>query len=115
MKKINLFQQDFLEVSHNPRVKKQVMIPFGELLPIVQFSRAVFPPGESAPAHRHADMAEVFLVQSGEGRICVDGEPVAVRAGDCVTVLPGELHEVGNVGSDDLVVLFFGVKTNPVE
>jgi len=109
MKKVNLQSLPQQGVSHNPKVTKQMMIGFGELSPLVQFSRAVFPAGESAPAHKHEDMAEVFLVESGEGLIRIDDEEHTMQQGDCITVEKNEMHEIYNNGSKDLVLIFFGV------
>ncbi len=97
------------EVSHNPRIKKKVLISAGEIPYITNFSRAVFPAGEVAPGHSHRDMTEVFFVESGRGEICVNGNNVELRPGTCVTVEPTESHELRNTGTSDLVVLYFGV------
>ena len=100
------------EVSHNPAIKKKMMIPFDELPPLVQFSRAVFPPGHNAPAHKHDDMVEVFYVESGQGFITVDGVEHAIHRGCCVTVDKGESHELRNESNGNFVVIYFGLKTN---
>lgn len=102
-------------VSHNPRIRKRVLIADAQIGHVSNFAQAVFPPGEIACAHRHEDMTEVFFVESGEGRMVVDDEPVAITAGVCVTVDRGEVHEIQNTGSDDLVITYFGIRTPPPE
>ncbi len=99
------------EVSHNASIKKRVLLSPGELAGVIQFARSIFPPGAVAGEHRHEDMAEVFLVESGQGRIAVDGRTHELAPGTCVTVEAGETHELRNTGEIDLVVTYFGVKT----
>jgi len=56
-------------------------------------------------------MYEVFLVVSGAGRIEVAGRAHALAAGTCVTVEPGESHEITNTGAAELVLVYFGVES----
>src|SRR5919202_1987736 len=92
-------------VSHNSGIAKQVMLRNGELPHLTQFA-----PGQVAVAHAHADMFEVFFVESGVGRMTVDGHPHHLEAGSCVAVEPGEVHELENVGRTELVVTYFGLQ-----
>jgi mannose-6-phosphate isomerase-like protein (cupin superfamily) len=106
-------QEDLVktQVSHNANISKTVFIQSGEIPNIVYFSQATFPPGEVALEHVHVDMTEVFYIQSGEGAIKVDDNVLPLNAGDCITVAPGEKHELVNMGVDDMIVNYFGVKT----
>jgi quercetin dioxygenase-like cupin family protein len=99
-------------VSHNPAISKRVLLRADALPPVTQFAEAVFAPGQVAPAHAHADMGEVFLVTRGAGTITVDGRVVALRAGDCVAVEPGEVHELANPNDEPMVVVYFGVRSS---
>lgn len=96
-------------VSHNEKIKKRVMLGNSEIKNITNFSQAIFPPGECAPAHSHADMSEVFFIQSGNGSIEINGKSYPLEAGSCITIEPGERHELRNTGSDNMVVIYFGV------
>jgi len=98
------------EVSHNPKIKKHVLVANDEVVNVTNFSLAVFPPGEIACAHSHSDMTEIFWVESGQGVITVNAKSIPLEAGMCVTVEPEEKHEIKNTGSIDLVVLCFGIK-----
>ena len=109
MKLTSLTSLPLETVSHNPAIAKQVMLRSGDLPRLTYFSQARFPPGEVAAAHHHGDMAEVFLVASGQGTIYVDGQPLALLPGTCVMVEPGETHEVVNDGTEDLVLTYFGL------
>jgi len=84
MKKVTLGQLAIEPVSHNPAIKKQVMLRSGDLPHLTNFSQASFQPGQIAQAHAHADMCEVFLVASGEGIMVIDGETHALTQGVCI-------------------------------
>ena len=98
------------QVSHNPAIKKKVMLGPGDLPHVTNFSQACFAPGQVASAHAHRDMYEVFFVESGMGLIRVDGVEHRLKPGVCVAVEPGEVHEIVNAGSVDLVLTYFGVQ-----
>jgi len=97
-------------VSHNPAIKKKVMLRLGDLPHLTNFSQARFAPGQVAAAHNHQDMCEVFFVEAGEGIIVIDGNPQPLQPGVCIAVEPGEEHEVSNTGTSDLVLTYFGLR-----
>ena len=98
-------------VSHNPKITKHVLIANGEIANITNFSEAVFPLGETAYAHCHSDMTEIFFIKSGSGTITVNGRVILLDEGMCVTVAPNEVHEIINSGVTELVVMCIGIKT----
>ncbi|MBD3670575.1 MAG: cupin domain-containing protein [Gammaproteobacteria bacterium] len=110
MKIVSLAEIPETAVSHNPAIRKQLMLGTGELSNLIQFSQARFPPGELAPTHTHNDMAEVFFVSSGRGRITVDGREFEIYPGACILVEANEHHEILNDGDTDLVLLYFGLR-----
>ncbi|BAY94240.1 MULTISPECIES: cupin domain-containing protein [unclassified Tolypothrix] len=97
-------------VSHNPEIKKKVMLRLGDLPHLTNFSQARFTPGQSASAHAHQDMSEVFFVEAGEGVIHVDGVEYPLLPGNCIAIEPGEVHEVVNTGKDELILTYFGLR-----
>jgi len=99
-------------VSHNARIRKREILANGELASITNYARAVFPPGEVAGSHLHNDMAEVFTAESGCGEIRVNDVAYVFAAGTVVLVEPGDVHEIANTGSTDLVVTYFGVNVS---
>jgi quercetin dioxygenase-like cupin family protein len=113
MKIISLPELPEEPVSHNPAIRKRVMLRAGELPHLTNFSQSRFGPGQIAPAHSHEDMCEVFLVQSGTGVIRIDGTVHPLRPGTCVAVDLRENHEIENTGSEDLVLTYFGLKVQP--
>ncbi|ARV59693.1 cupin [Nostocales cyanobacterium HT-58-2] len=97
-------------VSHNPQIKKKVMLRFGDLPHLTNFSQSRFAPGQTAPAHTHQDMCEVFFVESGSGFIRINSEEYPLVPGNCIAIEPGEVHEVVNNGSTELVLTYFGLR-----
>ncbi|MBD1910711.1 MULTISPECIES: cupin domain-containing protein [unclassified Leptolyngbya] len=98
-------------VSHNPAIRKKVMLRPGDLPALTNFSQARLLSGSVAPGHAHADMYEVFFVESGNGTITIDDIPYELRPGVCVTVDLGEVHEVANTGTEELVITYFGIRS----
>ena len=111
MKIANLNQLPQQPVSHNPEIKKQVMLSCGDVPHLTNFSQATFAPGQIATAHAHQDMSEVFFVSSGEGIIRVDCREYNLVPGVCVSVEAGEVHEIINTGIENLILTYFGIKT----
>ena len=101
-----------LSVSHNPLIKKHLLVDSAQIDHITNFSRAVFPPGEVAPGHSHPDMTEVFYIESGSAEMVVDGERISLPVGSCIVIEPGETHELRNIGNDEMAVVYLGVLTN---
>lgn len=110
MKLTGLDQVPEASVSHNPAIKKRVMLHRDDLPHLTNFSQARFAPGQVADGHSHTDMAEVFFVESGQGTITVDDQPYPLRPGTCIAIEPGERHEVANTGSEMLVLTYFGLR-----
>jgi quercetin dioxygenase-like cupin family protein len=98
-------------VSHNPAIKKKVMLRLGDLPHLTNFSQARFAPGQVASAHAHQDMCEVFFVEAGTGVIQIDGQDHVLEPGVCIAVEPGEVHEVKNNGVEELVLTYFGLRS----
>lgn len=110
MKVVSIGDLPERQVSHNPEIKKKVMLERDDLPYVTGFSQATFGPGQVASPHAHADMYEVFFVEAGAGVIRVDGEDHPLELGTCVLVAPGEVHEVTSRGPDDLILTYFGVE-----
>ncbi len=110
MKITSLTQLPTESVSHNPAIQKKVMLKAGDLPPLLNFSQATFAPGQVAAAHAHTDMWEVFFVSQGAGLIRVNGRDYPLETGTCIAIEPGEVHEVVNNSSRDLILIYFGLK-----
>ena len=97
-------------VSHDAAIRKRVLLRRGDVPVVTQLAQARFAPGQVASPHVHADMHEVFLVESGVARFTVDGIAHRLEAGGCIAIAPGERHEVANAGDGELVLTYFGIE-----
>ena len=111
MKKSSLADLPAESVSHNPEITKHVLLRRGDLPHLTNFSRSRLRPGQTAGAHAHDSMHEVFYVESGTGLMRVGGEEITLKAGVCVAVEPGESHEIRNTGALELVLIYFGIES----
>lgn len=66
-------------------------------------------PGETVPAHTHADEDQVYFVATGTGYVVLDGVRTDVSAGSSVLIPLGTEHEITNTGSEPLDYVFFVV------
>ena len=100
-------------VSHNARLRKRVIVRGGEVPHLTQVARSSFPCGESAPAHVHPDMWEIFICEEGTGFLIVNGHPIALTPGTWVLVEPGEVHEVRSSADNHLILSVIGLENSP--
>jgi mannose-6-phosphate isomerase-like protein (cupin superfamily) len=112
MKIISLSDLPEEPVSHNPEVKKKVFLKEGDLPScITKFAQARFAAGQTAGAHAHTEMYEVLLVEEGDGLLRTPRCQEPLGPGICVVMEPDEIHDIVNTGEVDLVITYFGVKT----
>ncbi len=109
MKLIKLHDVPEKGASHNPAVRKRVLVENHVIPRLTNYARAVFPPGEKANSHVHEDMAEIFTVESGSGEIRINDVAYVFAAGTTMVVEPGEIHEITNTGKTDMVITYFGM------
>jgi mannose-6-phosphate isomerase-like protein (cupin superfamily) len=67
-------------------------------------AEAIVPVGSETVEHYHRASEEVYLFTGGEGRMRLDDEEAAVRAGDTVVIEPGMRHKLWNTGSEPLIL-----------
>jgi mannose-6-phosphate isomerase-like protein (cupin superfamily) len=65
------------------------------------------PDGGQVPWHNH-EPEEVYFVLSGKGEICVDGERAVIESNQMVHMQPNQFHQLTNIGSVPLVMLYCG-------
>jgi quercetin dioxygenase-like cupin family protein len=61
-------------------------------------------PGGYTPRHTHPYEHEVFVLE-GQGVVCQDDTEHPLQAGDVVYVVPNEVHQFRNTGSEPLKFL----------
>lgn len=105
----SLDELPILGVSHNPEIKKQVMIPNGVIPMLTNFSQSRFQEGQVCHAHIHSDMWEVYLVEAGTLTMTCNGKTSHHEGGSCVAIEPGEEHAASNTHSEELVLTYFGL------
>ena len=67
-------------------------------------AHASVPPGESLIGHVDP-MEEIYIIQSGQGRMQVDEEVHEVVPGDAVHIPVGSFHELVNTGKEEMTLL----------
>jgi len=67
------------------------------------------PPGQGYTfTHRHREQEEVYIVLAGHGEILIDGERLALEAGDLVRVDPASRRALNNNGTTPLRIICAG-------
>jgi mannose-6-phosphate isomerase-like protein (cupin superfamily) len=115
MKIFRLKDMDWIPASHespqSPSVWKKVLLQKADLLEghvqMVNWCR--MEPGKAFRAHYHEDMEEVFLILKGQAKILVNGKEAGLAEGEAVVIPLREVHEMENVGGEDLEYLAVGI------
>jgi mannose-6-phosphate isomerase-like protein (cupin superfamily) len=66
-------------------------------------------PGDTVPAHTHADEDQVYFVARGTGFVELAGERTDVSDGSSVLIPLGTEHLITNTGTEPLDYVFFVV------
>lgn len=64
-----------------------------------------FEPGQEHTLHAHADTDKVYLVLEGSGDFLLEGNEIAMRAGEMLVAPAGVPHGIRNPGQQRLLVL----------
>jgi mannose-6-phosphate isomerase-like protein (cupin superfamily) len=67
------------------------------------------PAGATIGAMTDRTMSEAYIVMNGAGTVTVDGETVAIKAGDAVPVDLGQSHAFTQTGSEPLEMMVLGI------
>src|SRR5688500_13425174 len=62
-------------------------------------------PGLTTALHFHCRAEEIYYILRGSGRMRIGEEWRDVAAGDAIAIPPGEVHQITNVGVDELAFL----------
>lgn len=110
MKLTSLDKAPFIPVSHDPQLKKQVLMGKGELPHVAAISHIELNPGDTAVSHRHEDAYEVFFGLRGRVDFVVEEDEVPLTAGVCLVVEPGETHSIKNAAEGSRMLYFLLVR-----
>jgi mannose-6-phosphate isomerase-like protein (cupin superfamily) len=67
-------------------------------------AHASVPPEETLIGHTDP-MEEIYIIQSGHGRMQVGNEVTEVNPGDAIFIPIGQFHELTNTGKDEMSIL----------
>ena len=74
------------------------------------------PAGASVPfVHSHRQNEEIYMILSGRGKAEIDGEEVALAAGDCVRVSPAGKRRFFAADDSDIKFICIQVKSYSLE
>jgi len=63
------------------------------------------PRGGQVPWHNQ-DQEEVYFIVSGTGEVCIGPERQELHAGQAAYIPPGQYHQLTNVGSQPLILIY---------
>jgi quercetin dioxygenase-like cupin family protein len=106
MKTVQL--QDFRETSAEGFTKRMIHESVNGLVFLLNFQ-----PGQSLPAHSHAESEVLLTVLCGQGELTVDGRLQAVKPGTAVHLEGKETLSARNTGTTPLSLLVFLYPGNP--
>lgn len=112
MKLVHLGKLEEVGVSHNPDIKKKVILDRDYIPKLMTFGQATFQPGQAVDAHKHDTMFEVFFIQSGKARFVIDEKVIELVQNDCITIEQGEMHAQSNPYEEPVTWLYFGIATD---
>lgn len=109
MKHVRSARRPLEPVSHDPELRKRVLLRAGEVAGVLQLAYCRLPPGHSITPHVHGDMTEVFIVVGGRGSATVGRRRVWLERFDCIVVGPGERHRFRAASDSAFELLYFGL------
>lgn len=109
MKIVNQNTIQAVGVTHDPDIKKKVLISKGEIHKLMMFGSATFKPGQKVTPHSHETMTEVFYIQKGKALFTVNGEDHILEKGHCIKIEAKELHSQENPFKEPVEWLYFGI------
>jgi mannose-6-phosphate isomerase-like protein (cupin superfamily) len=109
VRRIDLISLNNEPLSHDSSSTKRVLIHNGTIPHLTQLAQARIAPGTCLTPHVHSDMHEIFFVLSGVGEVRGEAQALSLTPSACIHIQPSESHAFSNTGTDDLVLLYFGL------
>lgn len=110
MKIYSLGSAPYKPVTHDPQLKKRVIVPDGFSC-VRHLSHITLEPGSTASSHAHEDVYEVFYCLGGEAVFRVSGKEALLTGGSCLIVEPKEVHEISSVRKTTELLYFHAAAT----
>jgi quercetin dioxygenase-like cupin family protein len=85
-------------------------VPLRRLLGVTSFglNQILLRPGQRGRIHRHTAQEEVYVVLAGTLTLGVEGEERELGQGELARVAPDVRRQIGNRGSEDVLLLALG-------
>lgn len=96
-------------VSHDPQIRKLVILSSGTVPHLQQLAVAEFRPGQTTTMHSHKDVYEIFVVINGAGKFISNTSSINLECGDWLLVPPQCDHSFSSSDDKSLAMLYFGV------
>lgn len=112
MKLLNIANIPEEGVSHNPEIKKRVILTKGQVPHLMMYGQAKLLPGQVVSEHAHETMDEVFTILAGKSVFVVNGEEHELKAGDTILIEHSEPHSQTNPFDEPVTWYYFGVATD---
>lgn len=115
MKLIPFAASSFIPAGHEnplaPGVLKKVLAAKADLQPgrIQMVNWASMGVGKRFARHYHEDMQEIFVIICGQAEIAVETQTVTLNRGDTVVIDAREVHQMQNLGSEEVEYLAIGI------
>ncbi|HZO87127.1 MAG TPA: cupin domain-containing protein [Chthonomonadaceae bacterium] len=84
---------------------REILAPRNARIERQSLAEATLAAGAATQAHFHPRTEEIYYILRGAALMAVEGERRAVGPGDAIGILPGQRHQIRNVGEGDLVFL----------
>ena len=104
MKIFSLDDTPYDQISHDPQLKKRVLMR-DKLSCVKHISHTILQPGNKASEHIHNDI-EVFYCIRGASVFLINGQKVSVKKGTLLYVEPGEPHAIPEI-IEETEILYF--------
>lgn len=93
MKLFSLDETPYEPVSHDPRLKKKVLIK--DILPSIStISHIILEPGNVVAEHTHYDFFEIFYCMSGSVIFSIKRSRIPIEKGSLLIIEPNEPHAI---------------------
>ncbi len=60
------------------------------------------PPGTTESLHFHSNAQQLFYILSGVASFSLEGQTYSLYANESIHVLPGQVHQISNLGKEEL-------------